>query len=127
MEKFYYRKLDVYQNAKALVVELYELLKTFPSNENFALCNQIRRASTSILFNIAEGVGRFHPKEKVHFLDIANGSLIEISSQMDIAQALGYIRQEQLEIIDDKILVISKQLSKLISTILGKAKHPPTP
>lgn len=54
MEKFYYRKLDVYQNAKALAVELYELLKTFPSNENFALCNQIRRASTSILFKLGK-------------------------------------------------------------------------
>lgn len=77
MEKFYFRKLDVYQNAKQLVVDIYGLIDKFPSDEKFALCNQIKRATTSIPINIAEGFGRFSSKEKVHFMEIAYGSLTE--------------------------------------------------
>ncbi|MBM6992268.1 MAG: four helix bundle protein [Prevotella sp.] len=124
MEKFYYRRLNVYQNAKTLVIEIYNLLNIFPKTEMFALCSQIRRASTSVLLNIAEGTGRFSPKEKIRFLDIANGSLLEVSSQMDVAESLGYISHEQLEHFDEAILVISKQLSKLISAIANGHPQP---
>jgi len=81
MELFYYRRLDVYQNAKQLAIDIKEIIKTFPVEERYALTDQLRRASTSIMFNLAEGFGRYTNKDRVRFLDIANGSLMEVSSE----------------------------------------------
>ena len=54
-ETFSYRQLDVYQKAKKLVVYIYQLLRQFPKEEQYALCDQLRRAAVSIPSNIAEG------------------------------------------------------------------------
>lgn len=126
MEKFYYRRLDVYQNSCQLVIDVYELLKRFPQEERFALCDQLRRASVSIISNIAEGFGRYSNKERLYFLGNANGSLMEVSSQIDLSCRLGYIDQECLETIDDKISVITKQLASLRKRI-EMPNIPPTP
>ena len=67
MEQFYFRKLEVYQNAKRLSIYIYTLLKRFPAEERFGLTNQLRRAITSVPINIAEGFGRFSSKEKAHY------------------------------------------------------------
>ena len=92
MEKKYdYTQLDVYKESKALVMAVYALLKRFPKEEQYALCDQLRRAVISIPSNIAEGYGRRSSKEQVHFLEIAYGSLCEVCCQMDIACDLGYI------------------------------------
>ena len=120
MEKYYYRKLDVYQNAKQLAIDIHELLKTFPLEERFALSDQLRRASTSILFNIAEGFGRYSDNERIRFIDIANGSLMETSSELELALAFEYMTEEEFNMLDDKILVVVKQLAKLRSTIQAK-------
>jgi four helix bundle protein len=117
MEKFYYRRLDVYQNAKQLAIDIHELLKQFPQEERFALADQLRRASTSIMFNLAEGFGRYTNKERVRFLDIANGSLMEVSSELELALSFQYLTLEEFDSFDDKILVIVRQLAKLRSTI----------
>ena len=91
MELLYYRRLDVYKNAKALAIRINELTKTFPVEERYALSNQLRRASTSIMFNIAEGFGRYSVNERLHFLEIANGSLMETSSELELAESYQYI------------------------------------
>ena len=91
MEIFGYRKLIAYQKAKEVVKLTYILLKKFPADERYAMCDQLRRASVSITSNIAEGVNRFSVKEKTHFIEIAYGSLMEVSSQFEIAEELGYI------------------------------------
>lgn len=117
MEKFYYRRLDVYQNAKQLAIDIHELLKKFPQEEKFALTDQLRRASTSIMFNIAEGFGRYTNKERVRFLDIANGSLLEVSSELELALSFQYLTNEEFNSFDEKILVVVRQLAKLRSTI----------
>lgn len=117
MEKFYYRRLQVYQNAKQLAKEINEVLKKFPDEERFALTSQLRRASTSIMFNIAEGFGRYSNKERIHFIDIANGSLMEASSELDLSESYGYISADELNEFDDKTIIIAKQLAKLRSTL----------
>ena len=117
MEKFYYRRLDVYQNAKQLAIDIHELLKKFPQEEKFALTDQLRRASTSIMFNIAEGFGRYTNKERVRFLDIANGSLLEVSSELELALSFQYLTNEEFNSFDEKILVVVRQLAKLRSTV----------
>jgi S23 ribosomal protein. len=117
MEKYYYRRLDVYQNAKQLAIDIHELLKCFPQDERFALTDQLRRASTSIMFNIAEGFGRYTDKDRIRFLDIANGSLMEVSSELELALSFHYLTLEEFDSFDDKILIIVRQLAKLRSTI----------
>ena len=94
MEIFGYRKLIAYQKAKEVVKRTYKLLKKFPAEERFAMCDQLRRASVSVTSNIAEGVNRFSIKEKAHFIEIAYGSLMEVSSQFEIAEELGYIKTQ---------------------------------
>lgn len=94
MDDFYFRQLRVYINSKELVKHVYGLLKKFPEEEKYALCNQIRRAVTSIPINIAEGFGRFSSKEKTRFIEISFGSLTETSCELEISYELGYITKE---------------------------------
>ena len=120
MDLFYYRRLEVYQNAKQLAIDIKETLKRFPTEERFALSDQLRRASTSVMFNIAEGFGRYAPKERIRFLDIANGSVMEVSSELELAESYGYISTEELKEYDNRILIIVRQLAKLRLTIQPK-------
>ena len=94
--------MNVYQDAKGLVVDVYELLKSFPVEEKYALCDQVRRAVISITSNIAEGMNRMSDKEKAHFLGFAYASMMEVDSQLDISVNLGYITLEQYSLIEDK-------------------------
>lgn len=116
MEIFGYRKLIAYQKAKEIVTLTYNLLNVFPSEERYALCDQLRRASISITSNIAEGVNRFSVKEKIHFIEIAYGSLMEVSSQFEIAEELGYITSEDRLNIDVLIEETARLLSGLINS-----------
>ena len=113
MNRYSYKNLNVYQDAKEFVVAVYKLLDSFPDTEKFALCNQIRRAAISVTSNIAEGVSRISNKEKIHFLEIAYASLMEVDSQLDVSIELGYITIEQYNIIEEFVVCVSKQLSSL--------------
>ena len=115
MEDFSYRRLRVYSNAKELVLYVYSLLKLFPKEENYALCDQLRRAVISIPSNIAEGMGRASVKEQIHFIEIAYGSLYEVMCQLEVAQELGYITNTQLAKIEKSVIDIAKPLSGLRS------------
>lgn len=115
MNRYSYKNLNVYQDAKMFVVAVYKLLDRFPDSEKFALCNQIRRAAISVTSNIAEGVSRTSNKEKVHFLEIAYASMMEVDSQLDVSVDLGYITKEQYNTIEEKIDGIARQLSALRS------------
>lgn len=89
--KYDYKQLEVYKEAKILVRMVYKLIEKFPKQEQYALCDQLRRAVISVPSNIAEGLGRYSSKEQIHFFEIAYGSLREVDCQMDIAQDLEYI------------------------------------
>ena len=115
MNRYSYKNLNVYQDAKAFVVAVYKLVDEFPEKEKFALCNQIRRAAISVTSNIAEGVSRTSVKEKIHFLEIAYASMMEVDSQLDVSVDLGYITKEQYNTIEEKIDGIARQLSALRS------------
>lgn len=105
--------MNVYQDAKALVISVYNLLDNLPDKERFALCDQIRRAAISVTSNIAEGVSRISNKEKIHFLEIAYASMMEVDSQLDISVDLKYITIEQYELINKQVNNIGRQLSVL--------------
>lgn len=116
MDKFTFFDLRVYKEAKQLVREVYSLVDSFPQNENYALSDQLRRAVVSVPSNIAEGSGRFSNKEKIHFVEIAYGSLAETLCQLDIAHDLGYISDQVFTEEKERIDIIGKQLSGLRSS-----------
>lgn len=124
MENFYYRRLDVYQNAKALSHEVCKLIKAFPIDERFGLCDQLRRAVMSVPINIAEGFGRFSAKEKAHFIQIAFGSINEVMCELELAFDEGYINKEQLTTMESMILSVKKQLATLHKSVLNNGDNP---
>ncbi len=105
-----------YQKAKEIVKHTYRLLKKFPAEERFAMCDQLRRASVSITSNIAEGINRYSVKEKKHFIEMAFGSMMEVSSQFEIAEELGYITTEERISMDELIRREARLLSGLRSS-----------
>ena len=113
MEVFTYRKLLVYQRSKDFVKQVYCLLKLFPKEEQYALCDQLRRASISIVSNIAEGMGRSSLKEQVHFIEIAYGSLNEVMCQLELSEELGYITIKDLQNLEVQYEEIARMLSGL--------------
>lgn len=110
---FSYRKLKVYKKAQGFVLSVYELIRKFPKEEQYALCDQLRRAAISITSNIAEGTSRSSKKELLHFVEISYGSLMEVQSQLEIAQLLNYITQEDLQEVEIQTVELAKMLSGL--------------
>lgn len=117
-EVFGYRKLIAYQKGKEVVKRTYQLLKKFPAEERYAMCDQLRRASVSISSNIAEGINRFSVKDKAHFVEMAYGSLMEVSSQFEIAEELGYISSEDRLSMD----MLIEEEARLLSGLLNSYK-----
>lgn len=108
-----FKNLIVYQKSKELVKQVYALLKQFPDDERFALCGQMRRAAISVPSNIVEGMARLSNKDQSHFLNIAYGSLMELYAQLDIAQDLGYISEDDFSKIEVNIDEIDKMIVSL--------------
>ena len=117
--KYSYKKLDAYKESKFLVMLVYALLKKFPREEQYALCDQLRRAVISIPSNIAEGSGRTSSKDQAHFFEMAFGSLMEVNCQIDIAHDLGYVAQEDMERVEKSVRAIAALLSGLRSKCLS--------
>jgi len=115
---FEFFDLRVYKEAKLLVREVYSLQDKFPKVETFALSDQLRRAVVSVPSNIAVGSGRYSIREKIHFIEIAYGSLTETLCQLDIAHDLLYISDKEFTEEKERIEVIGKQLSGLRSSFL---------
>ena len=86
-----YKDLEVWQLAMSLVEDVYAASGTFPSDEKFALRDQLRRAAFSVPSNIAEGFGRDTTKDFLHFLFMSRGSLFEMTTQLELARRLKYL------------------------------------
>ena len=123
MNDFFYKKVDAYHIAKEYVIFVYSLLKKFPQYENYALCDQVRRAAISIPSNIAGGLGRMAIKERIHFIEIAFGSLAEVSCQLDISESLGYISAEELQEAETRAEHLSKVMSGLKNYLTSKINN----
>ena len=124
MKRNSFRDLEAYKESKELVKEVYGLLRKFPKEEQYALCDQLRRSAVSITSNIAEGSGRSSSKEKIHFLEISYASLMEVLSQMDIALDLGYITEEDFNNCEMKADKIASLLSGLRSYFTRQGSTP---
>jgi len=90
-----FRDMPVWQNATALVTEVYKATESFPNDEKFGLTSQLRRAAISIPSNISEGCGRNTAGQQRQFLGYAKGSACEVETQLIIATNLGYIKDPQ--------------------------------
>ena len=110
-----YRELIVWQKAMELVEVVYRLMRVFPADERFRLCDQLSRAVVSIPSNIAEGNGRESKAEYARFLGIARGSLHEVETQLEIAKRLGYV--DDLSDVSGLISEIARMLISIIAKL----------
>jgi len=109
--------LKTWQVGHQIVLEVYNLTKTFPREELFGLISQLRRAVVSITSNIAEGFSRSTSKDKAHFYAIALGSLTEVQNQLIIARDLGYISKDVYE----SLAVIIIQMIRMTNGLFRSA------
>ena len=110
-----YRDLVAWQVAVQFVAAIYKETATFPRDERFGLISQLRRAGVSIASNIAEGQGRLTEGEFRHFLGQARGSLLEVESQLYIANELGFISADRLAL----LLKTSHRIGLLLNGLLN--------
>ncbi len=114
MEYFYsFEKLDVWQDARNLVKNIYRLTEKFPDKEKYGICSQIQRAVVSIVSNIAEGTSRFSKNEQIRFIEISYGSLMEVYCQLYVSLDLEYISKSDFYKIKKQINKISNKLNAL--------------
>ncbi len=111
--RFSFENLDLWNDAKQFTVNIYEITKSFPRNEEFGLSSQIRRAAVSICSNLAEGTARKSTKEQSHFSQIAYASLTECLCQLIIASELGYIHKIELTSLRGEVEKISNKINAL--------------
>lgn len=114
--------LKTWRKAIDLSVDIYKITSDFPSDERFGLTSQMRRSAVSIPSNIAEGAGRNFDKEFVHFLAISNGSSNELLTQMIIANRLGYVNDNDIKSINNRIDEIQKMNFGLKNNLEKKLK-----
>lgn len=116
-----FRDLRVWQDAMKLVAEIYKSTSGFPKQEMYGLTQQIRRAAVSVPSNIAEGKGHYSNKEFSHFLLHARGSLLELETQLMIAEQLQYVTNAQAGYLLGMAEKVGRGLSGLINSISSRA------
>ena len=108
-----YRDLLVWQKGIELVVEVYRLAKRLPKSERFELATQMKSAAVSIPTNIAEGHGRDHLGDYLRHLSIANGSLMELETELIIAKVLDFLQEAEVESVLSKTTDLGRMLAAL--------------
>ena len=106
-----YSELLVWKKAMDLVTQVYQLTREFPSEEKYGLVSQLQRAAVSIPSNIAEGHGRKSTGAYLNHISIANGSLMEVETLIQIANRLGYLPQQQV----NDLLSCTDEIGKMLS------------
>ena len=120
MYTFYFEKLEVWQNARQLTKIVYEITSGFPNNESFGLVSQLRRASSSIGTNIAEGVHRNTQLDKARFMNIAYGSTMEVLNFLILSLDLGYIEETKYSLLREKVELVANQLNAFTKRLQDK-------
>ncbi len=113
MKQFYFEKLEVWNEARVFVKEIYLITKQFPDEEKYGLITQVRRASLSICANIAEGMSRKTEKDKARFINQAFSSAIEVINFLILSNDLDYLNDEQYACLRMQLEKITNQLNSL--------------
>ena len=108
-----FEKLHVWHEARTMVMLLYTVSKRLPDAEKYGLISQMRRASISVVSNIAEGSGRTSPKDQAHFYQLAFSSLIELLNQLIISCDLGFVTIDEIKTLRLQIEMVSNKLNSL--------------
>jgi four helix bundle protein len=119
-KSFPFEKLEVWQQAREIVREVYRLTTDFPKSEMFGLTSQIRRAAVSIANNLAEGSTRASPKEQAHFTNIAHGSVSELFCSLILASDLQFTSIPQIDPLFKKAYDLSVRLHNLHQSQLNR-------
>jgi|ETN02SMinimDraft_2_1059926.scaffolds.fasta_scaffold30274_2 four helix bundle protein len=115
--------LKIWQKAHQLTINLYALAKNFPATEQYGLASQIRRSSSSIGANIAEGCGQHTSKAIKRYLFLAYGSLQELKYHILLAKDVGYIVSEKFEAINNDCILLSKMIYAFINKMPSNTRY----
>lgn len=118
-----HRDLRVWQAGMEIATDCYALAKRLPRDELFGLTAQLRKAAASVPANIAEGHGRYTLKESIRFLNIANGSAVEVDTHLELARRIGYLDASAVEPIQAKI----NTLGAMITAFKAALRRPKPP
>ena len=118
-----YRDLKVWQRSMNLVLSIYATTCRFPKEELYGLVSQMRRAAVSVPSNIAEGKGRSTDRDRAHFYVQARGSLLELETQILIAQQLNYMPRKEAEPLLQSSAEIGRMLNALVEAVSPEATH----
>lgn len=118
-----FRKLIVWQVAKELTKEVYRIANKFPTEEKYGLSSQMKRASISIMSNLAEGNQRTTDKDALRFFNISFSSLTEVDNQGEVAYELGYVTKKDYE----KLVELINKCGYLIFRLVESKKNPNSP
>jgi four helix bundle protein len=110
-----YIELNVWVKNRELSNIIYDVTKKFPRDELYGIVNQMRRSAVSVISNIAEGCGRNHKNDSVHFFYIARGSLYELEAQCYISYDQGFLANEEFNMLKNQISDCKKLLNGFIN------------
>lgn len=114
-----YKNFKVWQKSHQLTLDVYDTLQSFPKDEMFGLVSQMKRSSSSIPTNIAEGCGRNSDKDFARFLIIAFGSANELEYQFILSRDLNFLNSETSE----KLLFQIEEIKKMLNSLILKLKN----
>ena len=114
-----YRKLQAFELADQLALEVYKITLLIPDDERFGLIAQLRRAAVSTASNIVEGCGRDGRNELLHFLSMAHGSAHEVAYQLSLAYRLRYFNDQQY----NSIRNLAERTPRAIYGLMQKIKR----
>jgi four helix bundle protein len=112
-----FTEMPVWQDANRVIQQVYEICRSLPRSEEYALASQIKRSALSIAANIAEGFGRSHSKDKINFYFYARGSAFETKSHLIVGKDLKFFGEEEAGLLvsscDDIIYSLNKMIKGL--------------
>ena len=115
-----FRELRVWNKAMDLAVEIRKVVKGFPKEEIYGLVSQIKRSSSSVYANIAEGSLKRTSKDFVKYLYNAMGSIAETQSHLIFSGRIGYVDREELKRLEGDYDELTKMLGRFIDYISGE-------
>lgn len=118
-----HKDLIVWQKSMGLVKKLYQVTQSFPAEEVYGITSQMRRAAISIPSNIAEGYGRGHDKEIIHFLHISLGSASELETQLIISNNIHYLPDNSYQ----ELSSLNNEIIRMLSSLINKRREAPLP
>lgn len=121
-KQFPFEKLEVWQDARKLVIGVYQCSRSFPKDERFGLTSQVTRAAVSVANNLAEGSGRSSLKDQAHFSNQAHASLMETASDLIIATDLGFSSSDSTDQLLDQAYDLAVRIHNLRDSQLRRAE-----